>query len=69
MIECAQCRMWREVIDEWWWVPDEEKAKLRRRIARHKHSFRFLSPEDYNRKMRQQPCPPSLLAHMPGLAH
>lgn len=60
MIECYACSCWREVIETWWWVPDAEKAKLRRRIARHKHEI-FFEGENPG------PVPPSLLAHMPGL--
>ncbi len=65
MIECYACRCWREIIETWYWVSDADKAKLRRRIARHKHAIRFETEYDFK---RPGPVPAALLAHMPGLA-
>jgi hypothetical protein len=56
MIECLECRMWREALT-WFYVPDAEKAKLRRRIARHRHQIRFLDQDEYNREMRKHEAP------------
>ncbi len=64
MIECYACSCWREVIETWWWVPDAEKAKLRRRIARHKHEIRFETEYSF---AHPGPVPAALLEYMPGL--
>lgn len=63
MIECYACSYWREGI-ETWWAPEEVKATLRRRIARHKHSIRFETEYSF---AHPGPVPPSLLEYMPGL--
>jgi hypothetical protein len=63
---CRECSHWREALT-WFWVPDAEKAKLRRRIARHKHEIRFLDQKEYERKMRALPVPASFLAMEPNL--
>ena len=63
---CNECSHWREALT-WFYVPDAEKAKQRRRIARHRHPIRFVDQNEYNRAMRKRPVPESLLALEPNL--